>query len=76
MKSGAEVKFHTGTSEVAAMFYPLHGSFMEGGDEGLMQVRTKTPVVAGPGDLKNTIIDKKYFCISKLHYLQLHNIHF
>jgi selenocysteine-specific elongation factor len=50
LKSGAEVKFHTGTSEVAAMFYPLHGSFMEGGDEGLMQVRTKTPVVAGPGD--------------------------
>lgn len=50
LKSGAEVKFHTGTSEVVAMFYPLHGSFMEGGDEGLMQVRTRTPVVAGPGD--------------------------
>jgi selenocysteine-specific elongation factor len=50
LKSGAEVKFHTGTSEVAAMFYPLRGSFMEGGREGLMQVRTKHPVVAGPGD--------------------------
>jgi selenocysteine-specific elongation factor len=50
LKSGAEVKFHTGTSEVAAMFYPLRGSFMEGGTEGLMQVRTKNPIVAGPGD--------------------------
>jgi selenocysteine-specific elongation factor len=50
LKSGAEVKFHTGTTEVAAMFYPLRGSAMEGGDEGLIQVRTKTPVVAGPGD--------------------------
>ena len=50
LKSGAEVKFHTGTSEVAAMFYPLRGSFMEGGAEELMQVRTKMPIVAGPGD--------------------------
>jgi selenocysteine-specific elongation factor len=50
LKSGAEVKFHVGTSEVAAMFYPLHGNFMEAGAEGLIQVRAKTPVVAGPGD--------------------------
>ena len=50
LKSGAEVKFHTGTSDVAAMFYPLKGSHMEGGMEGLIQVRTKTPLVAGPGD--------------------------
>ena len=50
LKSGAEVKFHTGTSEVAAMFYPLQGSHMEGGAAGLIQVRTKSPVVAGPGD--------------------------
>ena len=50
LKSGAEVKFHTGTSEVAAMFYPLRGNLMEGGAAGLIQVRTKTPVVAGPGD--------------------------
>jgi selenocysteine-specific elongation factor len=50
LKSGAEVKFHTGTSEVAAMFYPLRGNRMEGGVAGLVQVRTKTPVVAGPGD--------------------------
>ncbi len=50
LKSGAEVRFHTGTSDVAAMFYPLKGNAMEGGAEGLIQVRTKTPLVAGPGD--------------------------
>lgn len=50
LKSGAEVRFHTGTSDVAAMFYPLKGSVMEGGQSGLIQVKTKTPVVAGPGD--------------------------
>lgn len=50
LKSGSEVKFHTGTTEAIALFYPLQGGHMEGGDEGLVQVRTKTPVVAGPSD--------------------------
>jgi selenocysteine-specific elongation factor len=50
LKNGAEVKFHTGTADVAAMFYPLKGSHMEGGASGLIQVKTKSPVVAGPGD--------------------------
>ncbi|MFZ1932834.1 MAG: selenocysteine-specific translation elongation factor [Thermoguttaceae bacterium] len=50
LKSGAEVRFHTGTSDVAASFYPLSGTSMEGGQSGLIQVKTKTPVVAGPGD--------------------------
>jgi selenocysteine-specific elongation factor len=50
LKTGAEVKFHTGTSDVAAMFYPIKGSHMESGVEGLIQVRVKTPLVAGPGD--------------------------
>jgi selenocysteine-specific elongation factor len=50
LKSGAEVKFHTGTTDVAAMFYPLKGTHIEGGFEGLIQVRAKTPLVAGPGD--------------------------
>jgi selenocysteine-specific elongation factor len=50
LKSGAEIRFHTGTSDVAAMFYPLHGNHMQGGEAGLIQVRTKTPLVAGPGD--------------------------
>jgi selenocysteine-specific elongation factor len=50
LKSGAEVRFHTGTSDVAAMFYPLSGSHFAGGQSGLMQVKTKTPIVAGPGD--------------------------
>jgi selenocysteine-specific elongation factor len=50
IKSGAEVRFHTGTSDVAAMFYPAKGHRMESGDEGLIQIKTKMPVVAGPGD--------------------------
>lgn len=50
LKSGAQTKFHTGTSEVVAAVYPLHGDRMEPGGEYLVQVRTKTPVVAGPGD--------------------------
>ena len=50
LKSGSEVKFHTGTAETVALFYPLRGGRMEGGDEGLVQLRTKTPVVVGPGD--------------------------
>lgn len=50
LKSGAEVRFHTGTSDVAASFYPLSGTTMEGGRSGLIQVKTKMPVVAGPGD--------------------------
>ncbi len=50
LKSGAEVRFHTGTSDVAASFYPLSGTSMESGQTGLIQVKTKTPVVAGPGD--------------------------
>ncbi len=50
LKSGAEVRFHAGTSDVAAMFYPLKGNQMAGGEEALVQIRTKKPVVAGPGD--------------------------
>jgi selenocysteine-specific elongation factor len=50
LKSGAELRFHVGTAEVAAMFYPLQGTRMNGGDEGLVQLRTKHAVVAGPGD--------------------------
>jgi selenocysteine-specific elongation factor len=50
LKSGAEVKFHTGTTEVAASFYPLKGNLMESGTADLIQIRTKTPIIAGPGD--------------------------
>lgn len=50
LKSGTEVKLHTGTTEVAATFYSLQGGGMEGGDQGFVQLRTKTPVVVGPGD--------------------------
>ena len=50
LKSGAEVKFHTGTSEVPAAVYPMQGDRVQAGGEHLVQIRTKTPVVAGPGD--------------------------
>jgi selenocysteine-specific elongation factor len=64
LKSGAEVKFHTGTAEVAAMFYPLKGHEMRAGDcpdfcstkmglspsGTLVQIKAKTPIVAGPAD--------------------------
>ena len=50
LKSGSQAKFHTGTSEVTAAVYPMQGNRMEPGGEYLVQVRTKTPVVAGPGD--------------------------
>jgi selenocysteine-specific elongation factor len=50
IKSGAEVRFHTGTSDVAASFYPLKGTHFEGGQSGLIQVKTKSPIVAGPSD--------------------------
>ena len=50
LKSGAGVKFHTGTSEVPATVYPMSGNRMEAAGEYLVQIRAKTPVVAGPGD--------------------------
>jgi selenocysteine-specific elongation factor len=50
LKIGAQVKFHTGTSEVPATIFPLKGDRMQPGEEYLVQVRAQTPVVAGPGD--------------------------
>lgn len=50
LKSGAGVKMHTGTSEVAATVYPLEGNRVEAGQEVLVQFRTAKPIVAGPGD--------------------------
>ena len=50
LKSGAHVKFHTGTSEVTATVYLLKGSRMQAGEEGLVQIRANTPLVAGPGN--------------------------
>ncbi|MGD0897594.1 MAG: selenocysteine-specific translation elongation factor [Thermoguttaceae bacterium] len=50
LKNGAEVRFHTGTSEVTAAVYAVQGSRMEGGNEYLVQVRTASPLVAAGGD--------------------------
>jgi len=50
LKNGSEVKFHTGTSEVNAVMYVLSEGELRGGGDYIIQVRTRTPVVAGPGD--------------------------
>jgi len=50
LKHGSEVKFHTGTSEVNATLYALEDRELQGGGDYLIQVKTKTPIVAGPGD--------------------------
>jgi selenocysteine-specific elongation factor len=50
LKSGAEVKFHTGTSEVNATLYPLESGELRGNSTRIVQLRTKRPIVAGPGD--------------------------
>jgi selenocysteine-specific elongation factor len=50
LKHGSEVKFHTGTSEVNAVVYALEDRELHGGGDYLIQVKTKTPIVAGPGD--------------------------
>ncbi|NQT12561.1 MAG: SelB C-terminal domain-containing protein [Planctomycetes bacterium] len=50
LKNGANVKFHTGTSEVAATAYLLKGNHMQAGESQLVQIKAKAPLVAGPGD--------------------------
>jgi len=50
LKSGAEVKFHTGTSEVNATLYPLQPGELRGNSTQIVQFRMKRPIVAGPGD--------------------------
>ena len=50
LKNGRNVKFHTGTAEVGAAVYSMKADRMSSGEEYLVQIRTSTPVVAGPGD--------------------------
>jgi len=50
LKNGSEVKFHTGTSEVNAVIYLLDKAELGAGSEHFIQIRTKRPIVAGPGD--------------------------
>jgi len=52
LKNGANVKFHTGTSELVATVYLLQGNNIAAGQECLIQVRLNPPhrIVAAPRD--------------------------
>lgn len=50
LKNGAEVKFHTGTTEVNATLYTLQPGELRGNSTQIVQFRMKRPIVAGPGD--------------------------
>jgi selenocysteine-specific elongation factor len=50
LKSGASVKLHTGTSEVAATVFPLEDAVIRGPGDFLVQLRAAAPIVAAPGD--------------------------
>jgi len=52
LKNGANIKFHTGTSEVIATVFLLEGSSVATGRECLVQVRMNRPqrIVAAPRD--------------------------
>jgi selenocysteine-specific elongation factor len=50
LKQGGAVKFHTGTTEVNAVVYNLEAGELREPGEYLIQIRTQTPIVAGPGD--------------------------
>ncbi|MBN2217347.1 MAG: selenocysteine-specific translation elongation factor [Pirellulales bacterium] len=50
LKSGTQVKFHAGTSEVIATCYPLASVAVAPGEETIVQFRLDHPAVAAPGD--------------------------
>jgi len=52
LKNGADIKFHTGTSEVVATVFLLEGGNVAAGRECLVQVRMNRPqrIVAAPRD--------------------------
>ena len=50
LKNAQQVKFHTGTSEVAATVYLLEGDRLSAGQQALVQIRMNQPIVAGPRD--------------------------
>ncbi len=50
LKNGTHARFHTGTSESPATLYLMKGDLLQGGEEGIVQVRSDEPLVAGPGD--------------------------
>lgn len=50
IKSGTQLKLHTGTSELLDHVYPLESTRLEPGQEALVQFRLESPLTAGPGD--------------------------
>jgi selenocysteine-specific elongation factor len=50
LKSGSQVRLHTGTSDVPVTAYLLETDRMVSGSEGLVQFRVPAGLVAGPGD--------------------------
>jgi selenocysteine-specific elongation factor len=52
LKNGANIKFHTGTSEVVATVFLLEGNNIAAGQESLVQIRLNRPqqIVAAPRD--------------------------
>ncbi|MBE0536086.1 MAG: selenocysteine-specific translation elongation factor [Phycisphaerae bacterium] len=50
LKTGTQVKFHTGASEVVAKVYLMEGNTITAGREQVVQIHTERPVVAAPGD--------------------------
>ena len=50
LKSGAQLKLHTGTAESPVTVYLLERDPMAAGDEALVQFRAPRGLVAGPGD--------------------------
>ncbi|MHC4693533.1 MAG: selenocysteine-specific translation elongation factor [Planctomycetota bacterium] len=50
LKTGTNIKFHTGTSNVSAIIYLLEGNKIAAGQECLAQVRLNEPIVAAPCD--------------------------
>lgn len=50
LKTGTEVKFHTGTSEVVAKVYLLEANTITAGQQQIAQIHTEKPLIAGPRD--------------------------
>ena len=50
LKTGTQMKFHTGTSEVVSTMYLMQGNSVTAGRECIVQFWLSEPVVAGPRD--------------------------
>jgi selenocysteine-specific elongation factor len=50
LKNGAQIKFHTGTSEVTGNIFLMEGNSISAGQETFAQIKLNFPVVAAPCD--------------------------